>query len=326
MKKWNRAGIAVLFLVMLAVVTGCGKGEENATVVNMGYFNNITHAQALLMKSEGTLESSFGDGISVNWNAFNAGPAEVEALFSGAIDIGYIGPVPAINANVKSGGDVVILSSATKGGAVLIKRKDSGINSVADLSGKVVAIPQIGNTQHLSLLQLLSDNGMKPASEGGDVTVSAVENADVANMMERGDIDAALVPEPWGATLLEKGAELLMDYDDIYMKGQYDVAVVVVRKEFMEANPELVEKFLKAHEAATENINNDTENKLKVINKELAEATGKSLGDNIISEAFSRIGVSTDLNRESVKGFAQISKQQGLISDLPDDGALFVSN
>ena len=64
MKKWNRAGIAVLFLVMLAVVTGCGKGEENATVVNMGYFNNITHAQALLMKSEGTLESSFGDGIS----------------------------------------------------------------------------------------------------------------------------------------------------------------------------------------------------------------------------------------------------------------------
>ena len=78
MKKWNRAGIAVLFLVMLAVVTGCGKGEENATVVNMGYFNNITHAQALLMKSEGTLESSFGDGISVNWNAFNAGPAEVE--------------------------------------------------------------------------------------------------------------------------------------------------------------------------------------------------------------------------------------------------------
>lgn len=326
MKKWNRSGIAVMFLVILSVVTGCGKGEENATVVNMGYFNNITHAQALLMKSEGTLESSFGDGISVNWNAFNAGPAEVEALFSGAIDIGYIGPVPAINANVKSSGDVVILSSATKGGAVLIKRKDSGINSVADLSGKVVAIPQIGNTQHLSLLQLLSDNDMKPASEGGDVTVSAVENADVANMMERGDIDAALVPEPWGATLLEKGAELLMDYDDIYMQGQYDVAVVVVRKEFMEANPELVEKFLKAHEAVTENINNDTENKLKVINKELAEATGKSLSDNIISEAFSRIGVSADLNRESVKGFAQISKQQGLISDLPDDGALFVSN
>lgn len=322
MKNLKKTGILFVMLMVLASMSGCGKSDEKATTVNMGYFNNITHAQALLMKAEGKLESSFGEDITVKWNAFNAGPAEVEALFSGAIDIGYIGPVPAINANVKSNGDVVILSSATKGGAVLVGRKGSGIKDVKDLSGKVVAIPQIGNTQHLSLLQLLSDNGLKPASEGGDVTVSAVENADVANMMERGDIDAALVPEPWGATLLGQGAELLMDYDDIYMQGQYDVAVVVVRKEFMEANPELVEKFLKEHEAATKKVNEDTST-LKTINEELDRATGKSLSDTIISEAFGRIGVSTELNRESVMGFANISKEQGLISDLPEEGVLF---
>lgn len=322
MKNLKKTGIFFIMLMMLAFMSGCGKSDGKATAVNMGYFNNITHAQALLMKAEGKLESSFGDGITVKWNAFNAGPAEVEALFSGAIDIGYIGPVPAINANVKSNGDVVILSGATKGGAVLVGRKGSGIKGVKDLSGKVVAIPQIGNTQHLSLLQLLNDNGLKPASEGGDVTVSAVENADVANMMERGDIDAALVPEPWGATLLGQGAELLMDYDDIYMQGQYDVAVVVVRKEFMEANPELVEKFLTEHEAATKKVNEDA-TALKTINEELDRATGKSLSDTIISEAFGRIGVSTELNRESVMGFANISKEQGLISDLPEEGVLF---
>lgn len=322
-KFWNRAGIMAVLFILLTALGGCGKSEEKATTVNMGYFNNITHAQALLMKAEGKLESAFGEGVTVNWNAFNAGPAEVEALFSGAIDIGYIGPVPAINANVKSGGDVVILSSATKGGAVLVGRQGSGIKEVKDLSGKVVAIPQIGNTQHLSLLQLLSENGMKPKSEGGDVTVSAVENADVANMMERGDIDAALVPEPWGATLLEKGAELLLDYNEIYMQGQYDVAVVVVRKEFMEANPELVETFLKEHEAATAKVNDDTQTALKTINEEMDRATGKSLSENIITEAFGRIGVSTELNKESVTGFATISKEQGLISELPDEGALF---
>ncbi len=322
MKNLKKAAVFLMMLMVLASMAGCGKSEEKATTVNMGYFNNITHAQALLMKAEGKLESSFGEGITVKWNAFNAGPAEVEALFSGAIDIGYIGPVPAINANVKSGGDVVILSSATKGGAVLVGRKGSGIQGVKDLSGKVVAIPQIGNTQHLSLLQLLSENGLKPASEGGDVTVSAVENADVANMMERGDIDAALVPEPWGATLLGQGAELLMDYDEIYMQGQYDVAVVVVRKEFMEANPELVEKFLKEHEAAAKKVNEDS-TALKTINEEIDRATGKSLSDTIISEAFGRIGVSTELNRESVMGFANISKEQGLISDLPEEGVLF---
>lgn len=322
MKYLKRTGLFIMLLIVLASMAGCGKSQEKATTVNMGYFNNITHAQALLMKAEGKLEESFGDGISVKWNAFNAGPAEVEALFSGAIDIGYIGPVPAINANVKSKGDVVILSSATKGGAVLVGRQGSGIKGVKDLSGKVVAIPQIGNTQHLSLLQLLSENGMKPASEGGDVTVSAVQNADVANMMERGDIDAALVPEPWGATLLGQGAELLMDYDQIYMQGQYDVAVVVVRKEFMEANPELVEKFVAEHEAATKKVNEDAA-ALNTINEEIDRATGKSLSEAIISEAFGRIGVSTDLNRESVMGFASISKDQGLIADLPEEGNLF---
>ena len=94
--------------------TGCGNKETELTEVNIGYFNNVTHAQALLMKSEESLENSLGDDIKVNWTAFNAGPAEVEALFAGAIDIGYIGPVPAVNANVKSKGDVEILSGATK--------------------------------------------------------------------------------------------------------------------------------------------------------------------------------------------------------------------
>ena len=78
-----------------------------------------------------------------------------------------------------------------------------------------------------------------------DVTISAVANADVANVMARGDVDAALVPEPWGATLLQQGAKMVLDYDEIYLKGQYDVAVVVVRKEFMENNPDMVEKFLR---------------------------------------------------------------------------------
>lgn len=323
MKQMKEMLLGCILVIAVFALMGCGSSSEKASEVNIGYFNNVTHAQALMMKSEKSLEKSYGTAIKVNWTAFNAGPAEVEALFSGDIDIGYIGPVPAISANVKSDGDIVVLSSATKGGAVLIKRKGSGINSVADLAGKTVAIPQIGNTQHLCLLQLLKDNNLKPDTEGGNVKVSAVANADVGNMMSRGDIDAALVPEPWGATLLEQGAELLLDYDKVYMDGQYDVAVVVVRKEFMENNPELVDKFMKEHEATTKTINDDSETCLKKINAELQSATGKSLSDSIIKSAFERIGVSTELNRESIKGFANISKEQGFIRQMPEDKTLF---
>lgn len=319
MRLRSKCFAVLLTVTMMLGVVGCGNSKSGENKVNIGYFNNVTHAQALYLKANGTLEKSFGKDVKVSWNAFNAGPAEVEALFAGSIDIGYIGPVPAITANVKSKGDVQILAGATKGGAILIKGKNSDIQDISDLAGKNVSIPQIGNTQHLCLLQLLSENGLKPTTEGGDVTVSAVENADVSNTIERGDVDAALVPEPWGATLLSKGAELLLDYDKIYMQGKYDVAVVVVRKEFREEHPEIVEKFIKAHEEATNSINDDRENALSVINQELQDATGKSLSKELINEAFTRIEVGTDYNKDSIQGFATISKEQGFIAEEPKD-------
>ena len=302
MKKIKKMILAGIALSTLFAISGCGtsKGEVNSIK-----------------------ENTFGKDINVKWTAFNAGPAEVEALFAGDIDIGYIGPVPAISANVKSNGDVQILSGAAKGGAILIRREGAQISGVKDLAGKTVAIPQIGNTQHLSLLKLLEDSGLKPVTEGGNVTVSAVANADVANAMARGDVDAALVPEPWGATLLEQGAKMVLNYDEIYLKGQYDVAVVVVRKEFMEKNPDLVEKFLREHEAATKEIYEKPQQVQKKINAELKQTTGKSLGENIIADAFDRILFQTDYRKEAIQGFANISKEQGFIKELPVDSQLY---
>lgn len=194
-----------------------------------------------------------------------------------------------------------------------------------DLDGKTVSIPQLGNTQHLSLLKLLSDNGLAPVTSGGSVNVSAVSNADVANTMNRGDIDAALVPEPWGATLIEDGAKVVLEYDEIYLNGDYDVAVVVVRKEFAQKHPDIVEQFLQVHEETSGKLMHEKEDSLKKINQELLDATGKSLSDSIISEAFTRINVGTDINKESMMGFAGISKEQGFISEIPEEEQLYAA-
>lgn len=319
MKRMNKFLLLGVFLLMSISITACTGKNEDKSEVSIGYFNNITHAQALLMKSENTLQDELGKDINVKWTAFNAGPAEVEALFSEDIDIGYIGPVPAISANVKSKGDIQILTGATKAGGILVKRKDAKIDSVGDLADKVVAIPQIGNTQHLILLNLLSENGLKPASEGGNVTVTAIANADVENAMERGDVDAALVPEPWGATLLEKGAEMVLDDKQVFQNGEYDVAVVVVRKEFKEKHPEIVEAFLKQHNEATLVLNSEKDDSLTKINEEIEKATGKKLSDAIIQDAFERIGVNSEINKESMQKFGEISKEQEFIQELPSD-------
>ena len=268
-KRWNLKKIFVIAGVaaMVAGLSGCGgtkKDSDKTTEINVGYFNNVTHAQALYMKAQGTLDKAFDGKAKVKWTSFNAGPSEVEALFSGDIDIGYIGPVPAISANVKSKGDVSIISGASQAGVELVKAPGSKIKSAKDLDGKTVAIPQIGNTQHLCLLKLLSDNGLKTVEEGGTVTVTAVENADIQNMMDQGNIDAALVPEPWGSILVKNGAEIVLDYNEVYMEGNYPVAVVVVRNEFLKEHPDLVKEFLKQHEAATDKINQNADEAAKI--------------------------------------------------------------
>jgi len=302
------------FLTVSAVLAGCGKssGDKELTI---GYFNNVTHAQALYMKATGSMEEALPDGMKVNWTAFNAGPAEVEALFAGDIDIGYIGPVPAVTANVKSKSDVKILSGVSKAGAVLVKSPEAEIQSAADLDGKTVAIPQIGNTQHLCLLKLLEDNGLYPADKGGTVNVTAVENADVMNMMDQGNIDAALVPEPWGTTLEKNGAQIVLDYDEVYKGGDYPVAVVVVRSEFMEENPEAMEVFLAEHEKVTDYITANVPDASAVVNKEINDATGKSLDEAVLSGAFGKIVFTTDVNEDAIREFADISLEQEFIME-----------
>lgn len=319
------AGLAVILTFGLLV--GCGNtGEKNEKKVNIGYFPNITHSQAMVMKEQGLLEKKLKSDYSINWLSFQAGPAEVEAIFAEEVDIGYIGPVPAINANVKSKGDVVIIANACDAGAVLLSRADADITSVKDLEGKKVAIPQLGNTQHLNLLDLLDANGLAPASEGGDVAVQAVANADVQTLFEQKELDAALVPEPWGSILESKcRAKVVLDYDKIMNQGNYPTAVVVVRKEFLKENPEVVKKFLEAHLEATDYITDSPAKAQEIINGQIEGVTGKSYDVETLKTAFERLKMSSKVQKDPLKQFAEIAVQQGFTDRMPDEGLVDTS-
>lgn len=303
-----------------------GGTKAEKTDVRVAYFPNITHTQALVMKNRKTLEEKWGDSCNVTWTSFNAGPAEMEAIFAGEIDLGYIGPVPALSANVKSNGDVKIISNTTNAGAVFLKRKDSGIDSLADLSGKKIAVPQMGNTQHLCLLSILSDEGLKTVDAGGDVTVNASSNADILNLIDNGSVDAALVPEPWGTTIENNGnAEILLDYNEVFLGGDYPTAVVVASQDFIEQHPDLVKQFLEAHEEATLYINQNMDEARSIVNKEIEETTGKAIDEEVIKNAFTRMTVDTALNKAAIMKFAEISKNEGFISEVPEESDVFTT-
>lgn len=123
----SAAALGIVFVLSLGGLVACSsqKGSDDVTV-RVAFFPNITHSQALVGKAEGKFQEAFGDANKIEWKEFNAGPAEIEALFAGEVDIGYIGPGPAINGYAKSNGDLQILAGATDAGAtaVVIARKE----------------------------------------------------------------------------------------------------------------------------------------------------------------------------------------------------------
>lgn len=322
-KGYRRLCKAAFAAGIMGMLLLCSCGKKDPSTVNVAYFPNITHSQALVMKNQGTLEEALGEEYHVNWVSFNAGPAEVSALFSGDIDIGYIGPIPAISANVKSEGEVVVISGCSEGGMMLLAAPDSGIRYIADLAGKNVAVPQIGNTQHLILLDLLSQNNLATVEEGGDVTVTATANAYILQLMTSGEVDAACVPEPWAETLIQEcDARAIADEKEVWEGGAYPVAVVVVREEYLAEKPEIVERFLEVHQDITDYIETNPENARNIVNEEIEEATGKSIDASILTEAWMRLDFTTKLDADTMKAFSEICVQEGFTEKQPYENML----
>ncbi len=303
-------------LLLALSLTACGSGSSASSLkkVNIALMPNVTDAQALIGKNNGTFAKSLGSGVSISWRSFNAGPDEIQAFLTGAEDIGYIGPGPALTGYVQSHGDIQIISGSADGGMMLVARSGTNIQSVKDLSGKKVAIPQFGNTQHLLLLNLLKKNGLKTTDKGGTVTVEQVTNADVQAMFERGTLDAALVPEPWGTTLVKKsGARIVLDEKSLWMKGQYATTVVIARKEFIRKHPDIVEKFLEAHVSLTELVQKEPVSAQKAVNAQMALITGKKLSASILASSFQNLSAVYDPSKTSVLAFKQFAQDAGYL-------------
>ncbi|MBN2285012.1 MAG: aliphatic sulfonate ABC transporter substrate-binding protein [Tissierellales bacterium] len=318
----------ILLLIMVVIninIAGCSQKDNEINTVRMAHFPNITHAQALVAREIGAFEEKLGPDINVSYFVFNAGPSEIEAFFAGELDIGYIGPVPAVNGNIKSDGDIVILAGATNAGAIMVVSENSGIQSIDDLQNKKIAIPQIGNTQHLSLLSLLREHNLSDTTKGGNVEVVPVSNPDIKTLLENGGIDAAYVPEPWGSRLIhEIGARILLDEKEVFRNGQYSTALLIGRKDYIEAHPEIVKKIIEVHYEMTQYIEENPETAKMMLNTQIEALTGQKLSSNVIDSVFERLYFSYDPISESVMDFMNISKAEGFIDQTTTREKLFM--
>ncbi|HLN34953.1 MAG TPA: ABC transporter substrate-binding protein [Nitrososphaeraceae archaeon] len=294
---------------------------EDKKVLRIGYFPNINHAQAVIGIGNGDFQKVLGNNIEIKPLVFNAGPSAIEALFAKQVDVTYVGPNPAINGYVVSGGeDIRIISGASSGGAVFIIRADSGIESAKDFANKKFASPQLGNTQDVALRNYLIENGYKTTENGGNVTVLPAKNPDILTLFLKKEIDGAWVPEPWGERLIkEANGKLFLDERDLWSDGKFVTGLIVARSEYLKQNPDVIEKFLKAHIEETQWINNNKEEAVKAFNTELKKLTGQTIPEDTLKESLIRLELTYDPIQQSLYKSANDAFDIGFLGKTKPD-------
>lgn len=296
------------------------------TTIRVGAFPNITHAQAMVGKANGWFDKAMGPQVKVQWTSFNAGPAAIEALFGGAIDMTYVGPNPAINGYVRSNGEALrVVAGAASGGASLIVRNDSGIQKPEDFHGKRVASPQFGNTQDVALRNWLRSHGMKTNDKGGDVQIVPMANPDQLTLFLKKDLDAAWAPEPWATRLIHDGnGRLFIDERSLWPNGQFVIGLLVVNAKFLTSHPDLVKNWIRAHVELTDWIDAHPSNAKQLLNQQIQSETGKALPPIVLDEAFARMQVTYDPLHSALSTAAQQAFDDGFLGrQMPDLSRLY---
>jgi NitT/TauT family transport system substrate-binding protein len=335
-----RRTFAVIAALPLLTLAACGYGSEakdNDTVkvaagakkidgldsVKIGYFGNLTHGTALVGVKKGFFQKALG-ATKASYATFNAGPSEIEALNSKSIDIGWIGPSPAINGYTKSGGkSLKIIGGSASGGVKLVVNPDK-IKSLKDVKGKKIATPQLGNTQDVAFLNWIADQGWKVDAQSGkgDVTVVRTDNKITPDAYKSGSIDGAWVPEPTASKLVAEGAKVLLDESSLWPDKKFVITNIIVRQDFLKEHPKAVEAVLKASVEANKWINANPDAAKAAANEQLEADSGKALKAEVLDPAWKSIQFTNDPLAATLNTEAEHAVKAGLL-EKPDLNGIY---
>ncbi|MHB1475831.1 MAG: ABC transporter substrate-binding protein [Dermatophilaceae bacterium] len=315
-----RVALALGAVVATLVLSACG-GDTQASgaapvEVHLGYFPNLTHATAIVADKEGFFSKHLG-ATKLKVSTFNAGPGAIEALKSGAIDATYVGPGPATNAYINSGGQALtVVAGAATGGTSFVV--DPSITSAADLLGKKVSTPSLGNTQDIALRYWLKQHGFQTDLQGGgDVNVRPLDNAQIVEAFQQKLIVGAWVPEPYATRMVRSGGKVLVDERDLWPQKKFAITVLAVRTDFLKAHPDTVRALLAGDLDATDFIAKDPAKAQRDVADVIAKISGKSLEADVIAAAWKQLEFSVDPVTSSKLAGAQHAFEVGVLKKEP---------
>jgi sulfonate transport system substrate-binding protein len=219
--KSFRLGAAAVLLAVTTAIAACGSSSTEPKAPLSSGSSSAGHSE--WSQYTFTIGDNGGDGTEelakitgvfddapykVKFARFDYGPPLVQAAASGDIDLGSVGDVPPITGAAKQFGFKIVAvqrgADATKAAENIIVPKGSPIQTLADLKGKRIAVPQGSSAHGLALLALKSV-GLTPK----DVELVYLSPAAGGTAFNTGKVDAWSIWNPQSALAVKDGARII---------------------------------------------------------------------------------------------------------------------
>ncbi len=264
MKKFLSLVLAVLMVFSFAACSADNKDETVAPKekvnVNAFVLSGPTGIGAVNMMEDAK------NGIGLENYNFNvvAAPDEIVAKISnGEADIAAVATNLAAKLYKVTDGGIKILAVNTLGVLNVLNYNGEAVSSLADLKGRTIYTTGQGANPEYIIDYILSENGINPDS---DVKIEyKAEGTDLVPVWETDPEAVIIAPQPVATSIKIKyeGSTIALDLTDEWKKvspdSQLMMGCIVVRNEFLNANPEAVEAFLTDYEASVKKTADDVE-------------------------------------------------------------------
>lgn len=254
------------------MLSACAAGNTSSEVIRVGGLKGPTSMGLLYLKEAADVtsgdEQSSDDYKITMTNVLNnyeftmatAADELLPLIIKGELDIALVPTNVAAILYNKTEGNIAVIDVNTLG-VLSIVTADPSISSIADLKGKTIYLTGKGTTPEYSLRYVLEENGL---TDSDVIFEFRSEPTEVASILASDENAIGLLPQPFVTAAcmqndkLRIAVKLSDEWEDMV------TGVTIVRKDFLEKNPDAVAKFIEEHKDSVVNINLDPEHGAKL--------------------------------------------------------------
>ena len=234
-----------LLIACLAVAATSEAFAQDKTKMRIG--THISISAHLFMQKKPDVLKNIGKTYEVEWTRFSGSGDAMPALVAGKLDGCLATPFPLSNALFQTRVPVTVVHQLLSFGFdgyyddATVVRTDSGINSAADLKGKIFGVNAIGSTVEQNIRIMARKSGLDPDR---DLTFIEGRPPFLPAMVRDNKVQAATLFQPFFEQAMAKGdLKVLFSVSNIY-GGPTDYVFMAFDDKFLKANAAAVRAYV----------------------------------------------------------------------------------